>query len=95
MPVVAPTATEALHGAGVHKCQTAGGVLYLDSACPKGSRELAANGGTVTVVSFPKPPPTPSALASAVLGGPIVKGMAPEERDRLREKQVEDAANRP
>jgi hypothetical protein len=91
---VAPTTTETLHAAGVHKCQTPGGVLYVDAACPRGSRELAANGGTVTVMSFPKPAPAPSALASGVLGGPIVKGMTTEERDRLRERQIDDAASR-
>lgn len=90
----APTTTETLHAAGVHKCQTPGGILYVDAACPKGSRELAANGGTVTVMPFPKPAPAPSALASGVLGRPLVQGMSPEERDRLRDKMIEDAANR-
>lgn len=87
----AATTTETLHAAGVHKCQTAGGILYVDAACPKGSRELAASGGTVTVMPFPKPAPVPS---SGVLGGPLVQGMSPEERDRLRDKTIEDAANR-
>ena len=91
---VAPTTTETLHAAGVHKCQTPDGVLYLDAACPKGSRELAANGGTVTVMNFPKPAPAPIGLASGVLGGPIVKPMDPEERDRLRDRAIEGAANR-
>jgi hypothetical protein len=85
----------ALQSAGVHKCVGARGTAYLDGPCPKGSRELAANGGTLTVISFPKPAPAPSTLASGVFGGPIVKPMNNEERDRLRDKQVEDAANRP
>jgi hypothetical protein len=89
-----PTTTETLHAAGVHKCQAAGGILYVDAACPKGSREIAAGGGTVTVMSFPKPAPAPSALASGILGKPIVESMTPEERDRLRDKQVDDAMNR-
>ena len=87
-----PTTTETLHAAGVHKCQTPGGILYVDAACPKGSRELAANGGSVTVMPFPKP--VPSAPASDVLGRPLVQGMSPQERDRLRDKMIEDAANR-
>ncbi len=90
-PLTAPT----LQAAGVHKCAGAGGIAYLDGPCPSGSREVAATGGTMTVTSFPKPAPTPSALAPGVLGGPIVKPMSNEERDRLRDKQVEDAANRP
>jgi hypothetical protein len=84
-----------LQSAGVHKCVGAQGTTYLDGRCPKGSHEAAANGGTMTVTSFPKAAPSPSALASSVFGGPIVKPMSNEERDRLRDKQVEDAANRP
>ena len=93
-PAAAPTTTETLHAAGVHKCQTAGGILYVDAACPKGSHEVAANGGTVTSMPFPRPAPAPSALASAVHGGRVVEGMTPEQRDRLRDKLVDDAANR-
>jgi hypothetical protein len=89
-PLTAPT----LQAAGVHKCVGAGATSYVDGPCPRGSREVAATGGTMTVTSFPKPVPTPSSLASGVLGGPLVKPMDPEERDRLRDKAVEDAANR-
>jgi hypothetical protein len=84
-----------LQSAGVHKCVSARGTSYIEGRCPDGSHEVAATGGTLTVTSFPKPVPTPSALASGVFGGPIVKPMSNEERDRLRDKQVEDAANRP
>jgi len=83
-----------LRDAGVHKCVGAGGTLYADGACPRGSREVATNGGTVTVMSFPKASPTPSAIASSVFGGPVVKPLDPDARDRLRDKAVEDAANR-
>ena len=88
-PLAAPT----LQAAGVHKCVSAHGTSYLDGPCPVGSREVAANGGTMTVTSFPKPVPAPSSRASSVLGGPLIKPMDPDERDRLREA-VEDAASR-
>ena len=81
----------ALRAAGVHKCLGAAGTSYIDGACPRGTREVAANGGTMTVTAFPKPAPK---AASAVLGGAIMQGMDPEERDRLRDKAIEDAANR-
>jgi len=84
------TAT-ALKAAGVHKCLGAAGTSYIDGACPRGTREVAANGGTMTVTAFPRPAPK---AASAVLGGAIMQGMDPEERDRLRDKAIEDAANR-
>jgi hypothetical protein len=89
-PLTGPT----LKAAGVRKCVGAGGTSYIDGACPRGTREAAANGGTMTVTSFPKPVPSPSALASSVLGGALVKPMDPEERDRLRDKAIDDAANR-
>ncbi|MFL6696355.1 MAG: hypothetical protein ACJ8GJ_04250 [Vitreoscilla sp.] len=87
-PLTAPT----LQAAGVHKCVGSGGTSYVDGpGCPRGTREVAANGGTVTVTSFPKPAP---AAASSIFGGPILKPMDPEERDRLRERVIEGAANR-
>lgn len=89
-PLTGPT----LKAAGVHKCVGPEGTSYIDGACPRGTREAAANGGTMTVTSFPKPAPSPMALASGVLGGPVIKPMDPEERDRLRDKAVDDAANR-
>ena len=79
-----------LQAAGVHKCVGAAGTSYIDGPCPRGSREAAANGGTLTVTSFPKPAPA----SSAGLGGGLVKPMDPEERDRLRDKAIDDAANR-
>ena len=87
----APETASTLKAAGVHKCIGAQGTAYVDGPCPGGSREVAANGGTMTVTSFPKPAAAP---ASSVLGGPIVKPMDPEERDRMRDKAVEDAMNR-
>ena len=90
----APPMAASLRVAGVRKCVGAGGVAYVDGPCPTGSREVAANGGTMTVTSFPKPAPRLPALASGVLGGPIVTTMDPDERDRLRDRAIEDAANR-
>lgn len=89
-----PATGPALKAAGVHKCVGPAGTLYVDGPCPNGSREVAANGGTMTVTAFPKPAPAPSAFASSVRGAPIVRPMDPEERDRLRDKAIEDAANR-
>ena len=86
-----PDAAATFQAAGVHKCVGARGTSYSDGACPTGTREVAASGGTVTVTSLPKPAPPPS---SSVLGGPIVKPMDPDERDRLRDRAVDDAANR-
>ena len=84
-----PETASTLQAAGVHKCVGTSGTSYVGGACPHGTREVAANGGTMTVTSFPKP-----AAASSALGDPIVKPMDPEERDRLRDKAIEDAANR-
>jgi len=86
-----PDAAATFKAAGVHKCVGAHGTTYSDGPCPAGTREAAASGGTVTVTSFPKPAPAPS---SSVLGGPIVEPMDPDERDRLRDKAIEDAASR-
>lgn len=86
-PLTAPT----LKAAGVHKCVGSAGTSYIDGPCPHGTHEVAANGGTMTVTSFPKPVAAP---ASSVFGGPLLKPMDPAERDRLRDKAIEDAANR-
>ena len=86
-----PDTAATLHAAGVHKCVGPHGTNYIESACPAGSHEVAAHGGTMTVTSFPKPVAAP---ASSLLGGPIVKPMDPDERDRLRDKAIDDAANR-
>ena len=88
-----PLTAATLQAAGVHKCVGAGGIRYLDGSCPKGSHEVAANGGTMTVTSFPAALRA-VAQASGVLGGALVKPMDPEERDRLRDKAVDDAGNR-
>ena len=87
----APMTAETLKAAGVRKCVGSAGTSYIDGACPRGTREVAANGGTMTITSFPKPAPKP---ASAVFGNPIMQAMDPEERDRMRDKAIEDAANR-
>jgi hypothetical protein len=36
--------------AGVRKCRIGDSTVYVDHECPRGSRELAADGGTYTVV---------------------------------------------
>ena len=90
-PGSTPDTAATLRAAGVHKCVGAHGTAYIDGPCPAGSREAAAHGGTMTVTSFPKSVSPP---ASSILGGPLVKPVDPEERDRLRDKAIEDAANR-
>ena len=93
---LSPATPPSLQAAGVHKCVGARGTGYSDGPCPAGSREAATGGGTVTVMSFPPPPaPSPAALAASALGGPLVKPMDPAERERLREKAVDAALNRP
>jgi len=90
-----PETGATLKAAGVHKCVGGGRTSYVDgAACPAGSHEVAASGGTMTVTSFPKPKPAPGAIASSAFGGPIVKPMDPDERDRLRDKAIDDAMNR-
>ena len=91
---LSPEAPATLQAAGVHKCVGSRGTVYTDGPCAVGSREVAASGGTVTVMSFPKPVPAPASSASGVLGAPIVKPMGPDDRDRLRDKAVDDAMNR-
>ena len=83
-----------LQAAGVHKCVGARGTVYTDGPCAAGSREVAARGGTVAVMSFPKAAPAPASSASGLLGGPIVQSVDPGERDRLRDRAVDDAMNR-
>ena len=83
-----------LQAAGVHKCVGSGGTRYLDGPCPAGTRDVETTHGAMTAMSFPKAAAAPSAFASSVLGGPVVKPIDPEERDRLRDRAVEDAANR-
>lgn len=84
-----PPTAATLAAAGVHKCRTASGIVYLDKPCPKGSTELSANGGAVTVMSFPKATPAPPPAS-----GPLVKGFSREEVERMRDKEIEAAANR-
>jgi hypothetical protein len=83
-----PETGAALSKAGVHKCSGANGVLYLDHACPPGTREVAASGGAVTVMSFPAPP------KPAASGPRLMQGMSPEEVDKFRDRMIEQAANR-
>jgi hypothetical protein len=91
---------KSLAAAGVHKCRVGARVVYADQPCPAGSRELAANGGTVTVVSFPKPAPgagiapTLAAVASGVASGALIQGMGQAEVDRMRDKLIQQAGDR-
>ena len=95
-----PDTARTLAAAGVHKCRVGSRVVYSDQACPAGSRELAADGGTVTVMSFPKPSiaqaaaPAFAAIASGVASGPLIQGMSPQQIDQMREKMIQQAGDR-
>jgi hypothetical protein len=91
---LSPDPPPTLQAAGVHKCVGSRGTVYTEGPCAAGSREVAASGGTVTVMSFPKPVPGAASSASGILGEPVVKPMDPDERDRLRDKAIDDAMNR-
>lgn len=70
------------------KCVSAAGVLYTtDPACPPGSREQAASGGTLTVVAAPAKAP-----ASAASAQPLLRQLAdPEGSAALQSKRMEKA----
>ena len=91
---LSPDTPPTLQAAGVRKCVGSRGTVYTDGPCAAGSREVAASGGTVTMMSFPKPVSGTASSASGILGGPVVKPMDPDERDRLRDKAIDDAMNR-
>ena len=91
---LSPATPPTLQAAGVHKCVGARGTVYSDGPCAAGSREVAASGGAVTVMAFPKVKPVPAAAASGLLVAPLVAPMDAAERDRLRDKAIDDAMNR-
>ena len=62
-PAGAPAA--AAVGGRLRKCRSGGQLLYTDGACPPGSREEAADGGTVTVLPAVKPAAASAAAAPA------------------------------
>jgi hypothetical protein len=76
--------------AGVHKCRLADGqIAYSDRPCERGTRAQAMGGGTMTTVPALGPRPAPSAAS-----GGLVQGFDPATVDRLREQQIDAAANR-
>lgn len=90
----APDTATTLAAAGVHKCRGAAGVVYSDHACTRGSREVSATGGTVTVMPFPKAAPESTSAAPAASAPQIVQALSREEIDRMRDQQIDQAANR-
>ncbi len=95
-----PDTAATLAAAGVHKCRVGARTVYSDQACPAGSRELAANGGTVTVMSFPKPSlaqavaPTVAAIAASVASAPLIPRMSHDEIDQARDRMIRQAGDR-
>lgn len=76
--------------ARVRKCRGPDGqVVYSDRPCERGAREQAMGGGTVTTVPALAPKPAPNAASGA-----LVPGFDPATVDRLREQQIDAAANR-
>ncbi|MFZ4550999.1 MAG: hypothetical protein ACOYNB_04175 [Aquabacterium sp.] len=69
--------------AGVRKCKQGDSVVYTDGECPKGSREQAVSGGSVTVVPGQA---TPAATASG--------NKLPHARDLLAPKDDGSASLR-
>lgn len=100
----APGTAKSLAAAGVHKCRVGARIVYADRPCPPDSRELAADGGTMTTVSFPKADPNPipgtgiapalAAIASGAASGALIQGMSREEVDQMREKMIQQAGGR-
>lgn len=75
---------------GVHKCRLPDGrVVYADRPCDRGAREQAMGGGTVTTVPALAPRRPPSAASAG-----LIQGFDPATVDRLREQQIDAAANR-
>lgn len=80
--------------AGLHKCRSGGRITYSDQACAPGTQEEGIRNGSVNVVTMPKAPPASAASAASGAGRGLVKGFDRETIDRLRDRQVDDAANR-
>jgi len=72
------------------KCVSASGVLYTtDAACPAGSREQAASGGTVNVLPAVRQAAPPASAASAQ---PLLRQLAdPQGSAALQAKRLEKA----
>jgi hypothetical protein len=79
-------------GGTLRKCRGNGQVLYTDGGCPPGSREEAADGGSVTVL--PAAPRAASAAPAASAQTPLRRlageGVVPDQQER----RVEQALNR-
>lgn len=78
--------------AGVRKCRVGESIVYVDHDCPRGSRELAADGGTYTVV--PSQGDSSTAATDRPSGRPstirddLLKPGDPSLRDKMIDRAV-------
>jgi hypothetical protein len=75
---------------GLKKCRQGERLLYTDGPCPPGSRPEAV-GGTVNVVTLPKPAAKP---ASAPAGLPTARTLLQDPGPTLREQHLERSVER-
>jgi hypothetical protein len=83
--------------AAPRKCKTATAVIYTDGACPAGSREMALEGGTVTVVPAQAPPAAAAAEAPAAPASArsLLKELSgPQDSAAIKAKMIEQAMQR-
>lgn len=87
-----PAATPAAVSGRLRKCRSGGQLLYTDGACPPGSREEAADGGTVTVLPAVRPTAANAAAAPASAQTPLRRlagdGVVPDQQERMVEQAL-------
>jgi hypothetical protein len=72
----------------VRKCVAGAQVLYSDSACPAGSREVAASGGTVTVLPAARTMPGAASRPLPNVRDLLVDPQAVDIKDRRMEEVI-------
>lgn len=80
--------------AGVRKCRVNGSIVYVDQDCPPGSRELAADGGSFTVVPSQGDSSTAATDRPAARPSTIREDLLKPGDPTLREKMIERAVGR-
>ena len=80
--------------AGVRKCRVNGSIVYVDQDCPRGSKELAADGGAFTVVPSGADSSTAATDRPAGRSSTIRDDLLKPGDPNLREKMIERAVGR-